>query len=260
MVEQEQNIRCERWSATCDRLQQAESALGIWFNNSEILQQALVHSSVLNEPVPNTQEFEQSNERLEYLGDALIDFIVAEYLFQEFPDHAEGQLTVYRAALVRTETLARWARAFHLDEFLYLAQGEQGYSGIGIGDRVLAGAFEAVIAAIYQDKGIEAAREFIVRLLDQDAEQIIFNQQTVNYKGKLQERIQALDQTTPAYGVVKLSGPPHNRHFVVQVQHRGENLGLGEGPSKRIAEQAAARDALYRLDMMEESEHHGRSL
>lgn len=230
-----------------ERLARLQTALGITFQNPELLLLALVHSSYLNEQEEwDGAPLEGSNERLEFLGDALLGFITADYLFERHSDFSEGELTVSRAALVRTETLAVWAREFALDELLYLARGERGEDG-SVSVRVLAGAFEALLGALYLDQGLEAARTFLLGLLDRDGAGIIRTRQSTNYKGRLQELLQQRAQTTPLYRIVRESGPAHSRQFIIEVMHQGERLGRGSGPSKRVAEQAAARDALEQL-------------
>jgi ribonuclease-3 len=230
-----------------ERLARLQAAIGVTFAQPELLLLALIHSSYLNEQDEwDGAPLEDSNERLEFLGDALLGFVTAGYLFDRYTEFSEGELTVSRAALVRTETLAVWARELALDELLYLARGERGEDG-SVGVRVLAGAFEALLGALYLDQGLEAARTFLLGLLERDGAGIIRTRQSTNYKGRLQELLQQRAQTTPLYRIVRESGPPHNRHFIIDVVHQGERLGRGSGPSKRIAEQAAARDALEQL-------------
>jgi ribonuclease-3 len=232
------------------RVRAAEHALGVTFRDPTLLQLALVHSSLLNEPEGYEQPmFDASNERLEFLGDAALSLLVAEYLYDDYPDVPEGRLTVYRAILVRRETLARWARELSLDDLLFIGRGET--QAEIVGDRILAGAFEAVLAAVYLDQGLDSARAFLKRLLDRDAAQLLAaprgHPDLTNYKGLLQERIQRDDTMLPAYVVVSQAGPDHERQFVVEVRHRGRTIGHGSGRSKRAAEQAAARDALARF-------------
>lgn len=230
-----------------ERVSGAARSLGIEFRQPELLRLALVHRSYLNElglegedAVPN------SNERLEFLGDAVLGMITAEFLYQEFPELPEGQLTAYRTALVRTETLATWARRFQLDHFLYLGRGEMVNDG-EVRERILAGVFEAVIAAIYLDLGLDTARGFLRRLLRRDAEAIISAGQETNYKGRLQELIQDRERITPTYQTLTVSGPAHDRIFEVEVLVRERRIGVGRGSSKRAAQQEAARRALSRL-------------
>jgi ribonuclease III len=172
--------------------------------------------------------------------------ITAEALYQRFSDLPEGSLTAYRTALVRTETLANWARRFELDTLLYLGRGESADDG-DIRDRILAGAFEAVIAAIYLDRGIPATRSFLTTLLDEDADEIITLGQETNYKGRLQELIQERKRVTPVYNTLSVEGPAHDRTFTVEVVSDGQPLGVGTGSSKRIAQQMAAQRALVTL-------------
>lgn len=233
------------------RLERAMKAFGVRFNNLDLLALALVHRSFLNERDDvELGPLRESNERLEFLGDALLGFVSAAYVYEQFPGLPEGELTVYRVALVRTETLAQWAGEFGLDELLLLAKGEYGPDG-QIRDRVLAGAFEAVVGAIYLDQGSEPATEFLRRLLDEDGHRIIDTSQQTNYKGRLQELVQGRSRQTPTYRTVETTGPAHDRHFVVDVVLQSEVLGTGSGASKRAAQQEAARNALDRIQQSE---------
>lgn len=229
-----------------DRAAVAEQTLGVSFRDPELLQLALVHSSLLNEPLVGSEPVAgESNERLEFLGDAVLDLIVAEYLYRRFPDMPEGRLTVSRATLVRRETLASWAEDMQLGALLRVGRGEV-QEGV-ISQRTLAGAFEAVVGAIYLDQGLEVARSFVEARLDPDVERLLTTADLTNYKGLLQERLQQSDTQLPEYVVVTETGPDHDRTFVVEARHRGQRIGSGEGRSKRIAEQAAAKDALCRM-------------
>lgn len=230
-----------------DRLERTERLLDITFRNKRLLQLALTHRSYLNEQgMSQVEAVRDSNERLEFLGDSVLGMITAEFLYQLFPDLPEGMLTAYRTALVRTETLAEWARQFGLDEVLYLGRGEMTTDG-EIRDRILAGAFEAIIAAIYLDRGIQATRRFLRNLLQEDAEQIIMVGQETNYKGRLQELIQDRHRVTPVYRTIAVAGPAHERTFTVEVVVNGQRLGVGSGSSKRAAQQDAAQHALEQL-------------
>jgi len=243
-----------------DRIERAQQALGIRFRNPELLRLALVHRSFLNERGVEAQTvIQQSNERLEFLGDALIGLIVAEYVYRRYPRLPEGALTSNRVSLVRTETLADWATRFGLHELLYMARGELGPHG-EVRPRMLAGAFEAVLGAVYLDRGMRAAKRFMRTLLQDDADRIITISETTNYKGRLQELIQNRDRTTPGYRTVKSTGPAHDRVFVVEAVLRGETIGTGAGPSKRLAEQEAARDALERLALEGIADTNGRAV
>jgi ribonuclease III len=229
------------------RLERAMTALGVRFQDLDLLELALVHRSYLNERgIEGADSITESNERLEFLGDALLGFVSAEYVYEQFPALPEGELTVYRVSLVRTETLAQWARDFGLDRLLYMARGEYGPDGL-VRERILAGAFEAVVGAIYLDQGMDEAAEFLRRLLSVDGARIIDTSQQTNYKGRLQELMQERSRLTPTYMTVETSGPPHDRHFTVDVVLQGDVLGTGGGASKRAAQQEAARNALDRI-------------
>jgi ribonuclease-3 len=149
--------------------------------------------------------------------------------------------------LVRTPTLARWARRFRLDEFLYLGRGEVPRPGRPVRERILAGAFEAVLGALYLDRGIRVVRRFLHRLLLEEAEGLIAIGQNENYKGRLQELIQDRLRITPVYRTIAVTGPAHQRTFTAEVLIGERPYGVGHGPSKRAAEQEAARRALERL-------------
>jgi ribonuclease-3 len=184
---------------------------------------------------------------LEFLGDAVLELLVSEFLYRRFPTASEGELTAYRAALVRTPTLARWARRFRLDEFLYLGRSEVPRPGRPVRERILAGAFEAVLGALYLDRGIRVVRRFLHRLLLEEAEGLIAIGQNENYKGRLQELIQDRLRITPVYRTIAVTGPAHQRTFTAEVLIGERPYGVGHGPSKRAAEQEAARRALERL-------------
>jgi ribonuclease-3 len=229
------------------RAEAARRSLGVPFKDLGLLRLALTHRSYLNEQgIEALQAVHYSNERLEFLGDSILGMLTAEALYLRFPDLPEGSLTAYRTALVRTETLAGWARRFGLDSLLYLGRGESADTG-DIRDRILAGAFEAVTAAIYLDQGLETTRAFLAALLDEDAEAIISLGQETNYKGRLQELIQEQKRVTPSYHTVSIEGPAHERIFTVEVVSGGQTLGVGTGSSKRIAQQMAAQRALIAL-------------
>lgn len=240
------------------RLQQATERLGVRFRNPGLLRQALTHLSYVNELSPPLRDaVHQSNERLEFLGDAVLSLLVAEFLYQRYPDAPEGELTAYRTALVRTQTLARWARQLGLEELLYLGRGERPDPGRPVRDRILAGAFEALLAAIYLDRGIGAVRRFLSKLLQIEADERISISQAANYKGRLQELTQERLHITPVYRTIAVSGPAHQRTFTAEVLIGERSFGVGHGPSKRAAEQEAARRALERLIVEEVERDHG---
>jgi len=220
-----------------------QQTLGVSFNDAALLEQALVHSSYINE---NPGFAPTSNERLEFLGDAVLDLIVAEKLYQDFPHFTEGEMTKLRAALVRRDTLARMARAIRLGGHLYLGKGEEA-SGGRDKPANLAAALEAVIAAIFLDRGSTTAREFILRLLDTELQKVVSRGTGVDYKSQLQELIQAREQQTPTYHVIEATGPDHGKIFTVEVRLGETVLGRGSGKSKKAAESEAARSALEKL-------------
>jgi ribonuclease-3 len=185
------------------------------------------------------------NERLEFLGDAVIDFVTAELLYNNYPEMNEGQLTRLRAALVRTESLAEQARALGVGQYLRLGRGET-VSGGRDKPNTLCGAFEALIGAVYLDQGIGLARRLLNELLRPEADRIVRSQSDRDAKSLLQELTQAEAQVIPAYRTVQESGPDHAKEFSVQVLLQGKVIGQGRGRSKQAAEQAAAQDALDR--------------
>jgi ribonuclease III len=220
-----------------------QEKLGVVFNDPGLLEQALVHSSFINE---NPDYSNGHNERPEFLGDAVLDCIIAEKLYRDFPDLNEGEMTKLRAALVRRETLAGIARGINLGDFLFMGKGEEASGGR---DKVpnLAGAMEAVIAAIYLDRGWSTARDIILRLYG-DAWVKLAQQGTgLDYKSKLQEYTQSRLQYTPSYRLVAETGPDHDKSFTVEVFTGSRILGTGKGKSKKLAETEAARIALERL-------------
>ena len=221
-----------------------QQTLGVSFNDLSRLEQALVHSSYINE---NPGLASASNERLEFLGDAVLGLIVAEKLYRDFPDLSEGEMTKLRAALVRRDTLERMAKVIKLGDHLYLGKGEEA-SGGRLKSANLASVLEAVIAAIFLDQGLPAARDFILKLLDKDLKNIVHRGAEVDYKSALQELIQAQGQQTPGYHVISVTGPDHDRTFTVEVRRGEVVLAKGSGKSKKAAEIEAARAALASTD------------
>ena len=220
-----------------------QQALGISFNDLPLLEQALVHSSYTNE---NPGLAPTSNERLEFLGDAVLDLVVAENLYQDFPQFTEGEMTRLRAALVRRDTLARMARAVNLGDYLYLGRGEESTGGRHKPAN-LAGALEAVIAAIFLDQGLNTTTDFVLRLFNAELQKVISHGAGVDYKSQLQELVQSRHQLAPIYRLVEAVGPDHDRRFTVEVMVGDAVLGSGTGKSKKSAETEAARSALERI-------------
>lgn len=214
--------------------------LGVPFSNLSLLTRALTHRSYVNENPNSTQD----NERLEFLGDAVLDFIVGAWVFHRFPEMPEGDLTKMRSALVKNEQLAVFARKLELGRAILLGRGEYA-SGGHHRDALLGSAFEAVIGALYLDSGLGAVESFVTPLLDGARESIL--NELHDPKSHLQEWAQSQKMGTPRYNTVSFSGPDHARIFEVEVEVAGEVRGRGTGSSKHAAEQAAAQNALENL-------------
>ncbi len=227
-------------------IEKVEAALGVSFADKLMLQHALTHRSYLNEN-PNTHL--QDNERLEFLGDAVIDFVIGEYLYHRFPEYDEGELTALRAALVCTRALADLARQIGLGKYLLLGRGEE-ESGGRERPAVLCGAFEALTGALYLDRGLDSVREFLMPLMEPALERILANHQIKDAKSILQEMSQAHLGYTPRYQTISTRGPDHDKVFTVAVLINGVTYGRGEGRSKQQAAQAAAAEALQQLEAM----------
>lgn len=223
-------------------LSELEEILEITFNEKSLLRRALTHRSFLNE---NPDYPLSDNERLEFLGDAVLDFLTAKYLYNHFPEIAEGGLTSLRAALVKRETLAQFATALNLGEYLLLSHGEA-ESGGRERQATLCATFEALVGAILLDQGLEAAEAFSLRCVEPEISRILDEELYKDAKSMLQEVAQGQLQITPTYRTVAERGPDHAKEFTVEVLIGGEVYGRGTGPSKQIAEQEAARMALQR--------------
>ena len=218
--------------------------LGLRFGDPALLTEALVHSSYVNEHPEGTSE---SNERLEFLGDAVLSLVMSEALFKRHRDEPEGVLTTRRAAIVSTRGLARIARRLELGDALVLGQGAEN-SGERGRSSVLAGLFESVVAAIYLDQGLEAARRFILEAAAPELDSGVSADALKAPKSRLQEYAFSATGRAPSYRIVSSEGPDHDRHFVVEVAVDGDVLGSGEGRSRREAETHAAEAALERID------------
>jgi ribonuclease-3 len=203
----------------------------------------VVHSSYSNE---NPGIIPVSNERLEFLGDAVLGFIVAEKLYQDFPDLTEGEMTRLRSVLVSRSTLAGVARAINLGNYLCLGKGEEASDGRNKPAN-LAGALEAVIAAVAIDQGLDTVRELVLKLLSEELQEAIRQDTVIDDKSRLQEIIQAKYRAAPVYRLVGAVGPDHDKRFTVEVMGGGVVLGMGSGKSKKMAETEAARLALKKL-------------
>jgi len=199
---------------------------------------ALTHRSFIYE---SAGEGQSSNERLEFLGDSVLALISADFLYRTFPHLTEGELTDVRAILVRTETLANFAREINLGQFLRMGKGEQHSGG---GQRVLASAFEAILGAIYLDQGLSATQQFLIPRLEPIAHNIVSKRLFKDNKSLFQEQAQAHEGITPSYRIASQEGPSHNREFTVEVLLGDKVVGQGHGRNKQAAEQEAAYSAL----------------
>ena len=216
--------------------------LGLPVKNPSLLARAFTHRSFVNEHTSAAED----NERLEFLGDAVLDFVVAAWVYNHFPEMAEGELTRLRSVLVRTDQLAAFARRLDFGPILRLGRGEL-VSGGRDRDNLLCGAFEAFIGALYLETDIQTAVQFIEPLLESTREQIFALPDLADNKSRLQEWIQGQKLGTLAYALVEARGPDHLRTFEVEVRVNGKALGRGHGTSKAAAEQAAAKAALATL-------------
>ena len=217
--------------------------LGISFRQESLLEQAFVHSSYSNE---NPDFTWPSNERLEFLGDAVLNFVVTEKLYKEFPNSPEGELTEIRASLICRDTLVELASSLRLGDWLLLGRGEEA-SGGRVKASNLANAMEALIGALYLDQGLARTRRFVLRQFKLELEEINSGKMPINYKALVQEFIQGQKRPTPVYRLVQASGPDHRKQFTVEILVEGETLGTGTGKSKKIAESQAARAAWEKL-------------
>ena len=218
-----------------------EAAIGYQFHNISLLQNALTHSSYANERWHNSL---LSNERLEFMGDSILGMLVAEYLYRNFPDRPEGELTRMRADMVCETTLAAVANTIHLGDHLLLGHGEE-QGGGRTRDSILADAVESVIAASFLDGGMEAAERFIRRFILVQVP--VTKLHNADYKTQLQELVQQKRNQVLTYLLAGESGPDHDKQFDVQVALNGTVVGSGRGSSKKRAEQDAARNAIAAL-------------
>jgi len=226
-----------------EQLNILQRSLGITFHDADILIRAFTHRSYINEH-PNTGL--RHNERLEFLGDAVLELAVTDYLFKKYPDTPEGELTAYRAALVRTESISDAARALGFEEFLLLSRGESKDTGKARA-YILANTFEAFIGALYLDQGYEAARTFIGNQLFDKIDNIVDEGSWKDAKSWLQEKAQEKLSLTPTYVVVNEVGPDHDKLFTVGVVFTDDIVAEGTGHSKQEAQQKAAKSALLKL-------------
>jgi ribonuclease-3 len=217
-----------------------EASIGVTFKNRDLLTQAFIHRSFLNE---NPRTGLEHNERLEFLGDAVLELAVTDYLYREYPESPEGELTSYRAALVNANTMAEFANEVNMNEYLFLSRGEAKDTGKAR-LYILANAIEALIGAIYIDQGYEGAEKFIERFLYKRADDVVKKKLWRDSKSLVQEKAQEHVGVTPSYKVVRETGPDHDKHFTIGIFFGADKIAEGRGHSKQEAEQDAARAAL----------------
>ena len=217
--------------------------LNINFNNIDLLQTALTHRSYLNEH----KKIKEHNERLEFLGDAVLELIVSTYLYNTYSKRPEGELTSFRSAIVKTTSLADASRELGLGEYLRMAKGEE-VSGGKDKDYLLANTFEAVLGAIYLDQGYQKCKELVQEILIVKLEDIVENRLDIDSKTSIQEIAQSEFKVTPIYEVIEENGPDHDREFVVVVKLDNKIIGKGKGSSKQKAEESAATDGLKYIE------------
>jgi ribonuclease-3 len=221
-----------------------EAVVGYSFNDRRLLSKALSHRSSVAGGL--------ANERLEYLGDAVLGLVVSEFLFKRYPEYDEGNLTKVKAALVNETMLSKVANKFDLGRFIFLSSEEE-RSGGRLKPSIIADATEAVIGAVYLDGGLAPAASIIKRFILDDFENLIRDEAMLNYKGELLERMQGEGRGSPRYEVMEELGPDHIKTFIMSVSVDGLKLGTGQGQTKKEAEQRAAKMALEALDRKEEN-------
>lgn len=221
---------------------QLQHTIGITFKNQELLKQAFYHRSYLNE----AKHVKESNERLEFLGDAILSFLTSRYLYHQYPQYPEGTLTNIRSSVVKTQSLGETAKKLKFGELLFLSKGEEeggGRNNISL----LADCFEAFLGALFLDQGLPEAEAFLKKYLFFEITAIIKNKSYVDFKSYLQELVQETHKVSPTYDVVRAEGPDHDRTFWIDVGINGKTLGSGMGKSKQEGEQQAAKNALEKM-------------
>jgi ribonuclease-3 len=217
-----------------------EEKIGVKFNDQNLLIQAFTHRSFLNE---NKDKGLKHNERLEFLGDAVLELVTTDYLYRTFPDRHEGDLTSFRAALVNTQSISDASTRLGFNDYLRLSKGESKDQGRAR-SYILANTFESVIGSIYLDQGYDAAAKFIAEILLPSIDQIITEGTWIDAKSKLQEIVQEKHGLTPSYETVKEEGPDHDKVFTVALHYGDKEIDSGQGKSKQEAEQDVARKIL----------------
>jgi len=221
-----------------------EKSIKVEFNDKDLLKKAFVHRSYINEH----PSFKLGhNERLEFLGDAVLEIVVTKWLFNKYLDSEEGELTNWRASLVNSQIISEIAQEIGMGNYLYLSRGEAKDTNSKARQMILADAFEALIGSIYLDKGMEASRRFIKGTVIVKFDEILAKQLYLDPKSRLQEISQERENITPVYKVMSEKGPDHNKIFVIAVYLENRKIGSGKGSSKQEAQLKAAEDALTRI-------------
>lgn len=229
------------------KFKQFQEQIGIFFQNEKLLMQAFTHSSYVNE---HRKRLHEDNERLEFLGDAVLELTVSQYLFEQFPQMSEGELTKLRAAIVCEPSLVTFAHALSFGDLVLLGKGEE-LTGGRMRPSLLADVFEAFIGALYLDQGMEAVVQFLEKTIFPKIREGAFSH-VMDYKSQLQEFVQRDGSGVLEYKILQEKGPAHNKEFVSRVSLNGEELGIGVGRSKKEAEQRAAQMALAKLKQLHE--------
>lgn len=231
------HVTCH-WLLIMRDLNKLQNQIGIKFKNDQLLQTAFIHRSFLNE----NRSVREHNERLEFLGDAVLELVVTEYLYGNYPN-PEGDLTNWRSALVKTESISDAAKELGFEKYILMSRGEKSSSGRAR-QLILANCFEAVIGAVYLDQGYKPAKKFIDDNLTKKLPKIIEDKLYIDPKSHFQEIAQEREGITPRYEVHSEEGPDHNKKFTIVVKIGDKVWGKGTGPSKQLAQQEAAKDAL----------------
>jgi ribonuclease-3 len=221
-----------------------EASIGYRFRDRAMLTASLMHRSYYSGVENNGVG--SSNERMEFLGDSVLSLVVNDHLYHRYPDKSEGELTKMKSVVVSKQVLAHLAKKINLGVFVLVSDNAQ-RAGVSTMDSVLSDTLEAVFGAVFIDGGFDAARRCILKVLPDNLNEVVYKEESINYKSLLQEYIQALHKVPPRYRVQSTTGPDHDKEFVVEVVVKGNSLGQGSGKTKKIAEQEAAREAYRRL-------------
>lgn len=223
------------------KIKELEDKIVVSFKNKSLLKQALIHRSFINEA--DDRDALSHNERIEFLGDAVLELIVTEHLFNKYPEHKEGELTSFRAATVRTTSLAATAENLQIGDYIYMSKGEENTGGRHR-PYILANTFESLLGAIYLDQGLDVVKKFLYEVLIPKIETIVEHRLDIDSKSKLQEISQERTGLTPSYHLISALGPDHAKEFVMCVKIGDFNFGEGKGRNKQEAEEQAANHAI----------------